>query len=439
MTVETLPDIPRLFTALAEWSACLVYILLIGRRLRWATFVPTMLGGLGVISGVQWVAGLLPLEFWVVGMAMAAGSMYLLILAAGDVTLREGGDLLARAFVLAELTASLEWQLDVFFFGSDAQAWDRVGLLIGSYAVVFGAAYWAERKHFPRDHRVPIDPQGLVGVGTVALATFVVSNLSFLTTATPFSGRLGHEIFYIRTLVDLCGFVVLFALRGQRLTLMRAAEADAASMMLRHQRERYLQSKHDIDTVNRKYHDLKHYIHAIRAEGDPRRRAAFVDQLEDSIRGYEVSMLETGSHVLDTVLTSKRQQCDRAGITLTCVADGTAVASMDPMDLVTIVGNALDNAIEATSKVADPEKRLIRVAIYRQDRLAMILVENYFEGQVAFRHGVPLTTKRNSLEHGYGVRNMRDTAQRNGGSLTAQASDGWFRVRALIPVTSDTP
>lgn len=436
---DLLPDIPRVYTAVAEWAACVLYILLLGRRMSWAPFAAMACLGLGALIGVQLLAGQLPLGLWILGMAAAVATMYGFILLSADASPREAGDLLARAFVLAELVASLQWQLQAFFYGADTRGLGPLALLVAVYGIGFALAAWAERGHFPRDHRVPIDNRGLVGAAAIAVVTFLMSNLSFVTTSTPFSGRLGSEIFYIRTLVDLCGFVVLYALRGQRLALQRAAEANAASMMLRHQRERYLQSKNDIDTVNRKYHDLKHYIHAIRAEADPGRRATAVDHLEDSIRGYASSMLETGSSVLDTILTSKQQRCDSEGITLTCVADGSAVVGMDPMDLVSIVGNALDNAIEAVERLDDRDRRLIRVAIFRQDRLAMITVENYFEGRVTFRHGLPQTTKADAVQHGYGVRSMRDTAQRCGGSLTARAENGWFSVRVLIPVEHSAP
>ena len=432
--IDVLPDIPRVFTALAEWSACMVYILLMRKRLPWFSLAAVAVAGLAVLVGIQLVAETLPLELWTLGMAAAVGAMFALIYLCADVSLREAGDLVARAFVLAELVASLEWQLDVFFLGDDdANRLVSMALLVGVYAAVFGMAYSAERRHFPRDHRVVVDNRTLIVTVVVAIVTFLMSNLSFVTTNTPFSGPVGPEVFYIRTLVDLCGFVILFALRGQRLELLRATEVDAVNVMLRNQRDRYLQSKHDIDVVNRKYHDLKYYIHAIRAESNPDARAGYMDQLEDSIRGYETSALDTGSPVLDTLLAAKSQQADRMQITMAAVADGTAIGFVDAMDLVTLVGNALDNAIEATSSLEDPAQRLVRIAVYRQDGFAMIKVENVFRGALEVVDGLPQTTKASSLHHGYGLKNMRETAERYGGSLTAHAEDDWFVVRVLLP------
>lgn len=434
MTAEIIPDIPRVYTALAEWAACMVYILIMRKRLGHIPLALAMAGSLVGLILIHILADTLPLEFWVVGMMAAVAVMYGFILLCADVSRREAGDLVARAFVLAELVASLQWQLHVFFFQDQTESPWRAVPLILIYASAFPLAWWLERRHFPRDHRIPVTNRALVTVAAVAIVTFLMSNLSFVAANTPFSSRLGPEVLYIRTLVDLCGFVMLFALRGQLLELQRGVEVETVSMMLRNQQERYLQSKHDIDVVNRKYHDLKHYIHAIRAEVDPEARAGYVDQLEDSIRGYETSALETGSPVLDTILASKVRQAERFSVNLTCVADGMAVAFMDPMDLVTIVGNAIDNAIEATATLSRPEQRLVRLAIYRQGEFAMLRFENYFEGSLELVDGLPRTTKARTLHHGYGLKNMRETAERYGGSLTARAEDDWFVVRTLIPV-----
>ncbi len=71
MISDLLPDIPRAFTALAELSACLVYVLLIRKRLpRWR-LVAALATGLGLLWGVQEAAGRFPIALWTLGMALA--------------------------------------------------------------------------------------------------------------------------------------------------------------------------------------------------------------------------------------------------------------------------------------------------------------------------------------------------------------------------------
>ena len=181
------------------------------------------------------------------------------------------------------------------------------------------------------------------------------------------------------------------------------------------------------------FRSLKHYITAIRTERDPEAKAAFLNELEDSITGYG-HQVDTGNTVLDTILTAKSAVCSDRGITLTCVADGTGLGFMDPMSLAALVGNALDNAIESVLTLHHDERRLVQVAVYAKDSFIVMRFENYFEGTLEFTDSLPRTTKGDTLHHGYGLMSMRQVAQEHGGSLTVQARDNWFVLSVLIPI-----
>lgn len=429
----TLPDIPRLYTALAEWGACVVYVLLARRRpSRLAIW--TLALGLPLLIAVQVFAGGLAIALWIPGMVLAAATMYGII----QVSLQRSWQtclyLTACAFVLAELLASFQWQVRSYFT-RDPLGWDvrDVVLLVSCYVIGLAVAFWVERNHFPRELRFEADLRHALTAIAIAAVTVFVSNLSFLTTNSPFSGRESPEIFYIRTLVDLAGFVALFAHLGSRMELQRTHELEAMNSLVRSQHQQYLQTRRTMDEVNSKYHDLKHYIAAIRAEPDPELRADYLNQLEASVQEYD-QHIDTGNPVLDAILTQGAQRCSAEGITLTCVADGDAVAFLDAISLSSLVSNAFDNAIEAVIRIGDRERRLIRVAIYRQDGFAVLRFENYFEGDVTFAGDLPVTSKVDGRNHGFGTRNMRRVADTWSGSLTMEAEDGWFVVRALIPV-----
>ena len=439
MTPELIPDIPRAYTALAEWSACLVYILLMPKRLSRPMLVTVLGIGLVALFGVQTFAGELPIELWTFGMLLAVAVMFALLFVCTTSTPRGTLYVTARAFVLAELMASLHWQFE-FYFGAARDAGShpvRKALLLAVvYGIAFGLAYLLERRRTASERTWEAGSRDAVIALAIAAVTFFMSNMSFVDANTPFSGQQGLEIFYIRTLVDLSGFVALYAQHGQRLELQRAREVEAMSRLLATQHSQYLASKQNIDVVNRKYHDLKHYITAIRTERDPEAKAAYLAELEESITGYG-HQLDTGNTVLDTILTTKSAECTSRGITLTCVADGTSLGFMDPMSLAALVGNALDNAIESVLTLPHDERRLIQVAVYAKDSFVVMRFENYFEGTLEFTDRLPRTTKGDTLHHGYGLVSMRQVAQEHGGSLTVQAQDNWFVLSVLIPVPAD--
>lgn len=104
------------------------------------------------------------------------------------------------------------------------------------------------------------------------------------------------------------------------------------------------------------------------------------------------------------------------------------------MDICTVFGNMLDNAIECELRIPDKEKRLIHVAVYSHKDFLIIRCENYCPEEVSFRDGLPVTTKQDSDYHGYGVKSIRYTAQKYGGSVTMEVREKWFVMNILIPI-----
>lgn len=438
MIVDALPDIPRLHTALAEWGACAIYILALTRRIGIFPLIAGLGASLAALVALQLAAGGLPISMWIPGMLLSVAVMYASLLTLLDVSALAAVYLVARAFVLAELVASLHWQLSSFFFPENHAAAPVIEtlFLVAVYGGMFGLAWFAERRHFPRGVRLVAGGREVIAAVAIALATFGVSNLSFLSAVTPFSGRLGFETFYIRTLVDLCGFIALYAQQEQRRELELRAENNAMMAMLQSQHDQYLRAKHSIDELNRRYHDMKHQIDTIRQEKDPTRKALYLDELEGSIQGYG-DQLRTGNAVLDTILAGKRMHAREHDIELSCVADGRLLDFVGVLDLCSIVGNALDNAIESTSRVVDSEGRRVRVSLFAQDAFVMLRFENTYDGVLHREHGQIVTRKRDRARHGYGLRNIQAAAEKYGGTVSIEADGTWFSLRILLPRVSE--
>ena len=436
--VNALPDIPRLYTAISEWLGCLVYICALYRRAPLMRTILTAALGLPVLIGLQYFAGTMSLPFWLFGMCLAAIGMFGIIMLAIGTGKREGLYITARAFVLAELVASLHWQIVAFIGTHDAQATSygvqAIVMLIVIYALCFGLAWLVERGNFSQT--TPTLPTASAATATVAITivTFAMSNLSFVSTNTPFSGSMGQEIFYIRTLVDFCGFAILYAQQEQARRIEASAEIASINAQLESQHQEYLQSKENIESLGRLAHDLKHQLAALRAEVDPAHAAAGFEQLEKSVQHYSAQQ-HTGNPVLDVILTTKERTCADRGITFTAVADGSLLDGMSSMDIASLFGNALDNAIEATLKLPNPEQRLIKLALFEQNHFIVIRVENYYDSRLSKdADGNLRTTKRDDQHrHGFGVKSIRHIAQQYGGEVTIRTDNHWFVLTALIP------
>ena len=195
----------------------------------------------------------------------------------------------------------------------------------------------------------------------------------------------------------------------------------------------YEMSRENIEAINLKCHDLKHQIRAL-AEGGAVVDGRVLDDLSHEVDVYD-SVVKSGNDALDTILTEKSLYCEKHGITLSCIADGSALDFAKPTDLYSLFGNALDNAIEAVERLGDGERRSIGLVVRRAGDMVSIHVENYFDGHVEFGgDGLPLTRKGDHANHGFGVRSMRAIVESYGGTLTCGSAGDVFQLDALLPV-----
>ena len=191
-----------------------------------------------------------------------------------------------------------------------------------------------------------------------------------------------------------------------------------------------------IERINEHCHDIKHQIHDISSSMDNESLKEYLGSVEDHVMVYDMA-IRTGNKALDTVLMEKGLRCKEKKIQWICMADGSRMSFMKPCDIYAIFGNLIDNAIEAAEKIEDTEKRVINVRVTTHEALMMIEVENFYEGDVHFEGKLPVTTKHNRKEHGYGVRSVEYIAGTYGGTFTMQAENQIFRTRILIPVAGE--
>ena len=432
--IEELPDIPRIYTALAQWLACLVFIVSFDKR-RFGGLKLIALAALFLAaqSSLLVTTAHAPHLLWLIFMMLSWFLMFAFIFSACDISVKDACYCAIHTIVLAEFAASLEWQIHCFIWPTnDAPILQAVMLLSLVYAFVFvGAAFIF--KHFARRGEVlNITSRHLFVVAIIAISVFTISNLGFLTTRTPFSGQYHREIFNIRTIMGLCGLLFLGVYNFSRRELYVQRELSAVQGILRSQFEQYQHSRDRQEYINRKYHDLKHQIAYLRAEEDPSRRGVFLDAMEKEIKDYEISF-KTGNPALDTILFGSGMQCAENSISLTCVADGRLLNFMDVMDICTVFGNALDNAIEHAKRIVDTEKRLIHVTVFSKQEHLVIRFENYMEGNLDFDGTLPTTTKSDIEHHGYGLKSVKYVAAKYYGTMSVEVKNSWFVLQIVIP------
>ena len=214
-------------------------------------------------------------------------------------------------------------------------------------------------------------------------------------------------------------------------------ELETIQLLWHQQKGQYQLSKETIELINHKCHDLKHQVQAIRAVKDEKERETYLEKIEKSVQIYS-AIVRTGNEILDTILTEKSLICENSGIHINCVADGSLLAFMNPVDLYTLFGNALDNAIEAVRKLESKEKRVIDIMLYERQSFLMLQIVNPMCGEVKFEDGLPLTTKAKNGYHGYGMKSMLHTIQKYEGHLTTEVKNVCFYFNVMLPLERDS-
>ena len=81
---------------------------------------------------------------------------------------------------------------------------------------------------------------------------------------------------------------------------------------------------------------------------------------------------------------------------------------------------------------------MIHLSLTAQKQFLLLQVENFCPNMPSFQDGVPVTTKRDKENHGFGVKSIQAIARKYGGSTIFQASDGWFVLKVLLPLPKET-
>ena len=138
------------------------------------------------------------------------------------------------------------------------------------------------------------------------------------------------------------------------------------------------------------------------------------------------------NRVLNGVLNSKRSAAENGGIEFQVKAAVPEKLCVDGVDLCALIGNGLDNAIEACMKCPEGG-RYVNGAIKAEKGILAVKIENSAaEGVHLVDGNLPATTKKASQGHGFSLRSMKEIAQRYGGKLELSLSDDGKKAVLLV-------
>ena len=191
-------------------------------------------------------------------------------------------------------------------------------------------------------------------------------------------------------------------------------------------------------SIRKVRHEMKNHMANIKGLAG----AGEYGEIEDYVRRMDETMQEleykyvTGNAVTDVIINDKCRRAEKAGIRFD--ADFRYGGEIPVFDMGIILNNLLDNAIEACEKL-ETGKGFVRLSLKRKKQFLILYVENSFDGAVPVSKGSPLppTTKQSILpgiitEHGIGLENVRDIAERYFGGVNIKVKGDVFHVTVML-------
>ena len=181
-------------------------------------------------------------------------------------------------------------------------------------------------------------------------------------------------------------------------------------------------------------HDLKNHILVLKhfkMEENYEGIDKYIEEIEQNF--FDIKRrVWTGNQVADMILEQKRTLAEQEGITFTIQAVPIAEWMFDDSDTCSLLGNLLDNAIEACMRMDENADKWVSVKIENQKQLLFIKIENSVNEAPVMEKGKPVSVKKDKMRHGYGLKNVERILNKYDGTIAYLSRDKAFQIKLLF-------
>lgn len=202
--------------------------------------------------------------------------------------------------------------------------------------------------------------------------------------------------------------------------------------MQEEQAKRHLEEVRSIHNEMRGYkHDFHHHLQALKGQleaGEIDRAIAYIDQLDQTLQNVD-TLLKTGNVTVDAILSAKIAGAKAERISVTVDANIPDNLTLTDLELSIIIGNLLDNAIEACRSAEG--KKFIRISLHMKGKMLYFYMLNS-AGAKKQKLGSLFKTSKGSA-HGFGLHRAENVLNEHGGWVKYNSEDGAFTSEFLVP------
>lgn len=186
-------------------------------------------------------------------------------------------------------------------------------------------------------------------------------------------------------------------------------------------------------------HDLRNHAQTMQAFiklGQTEELEQYLKELSDSFEQVD-DVLRTGNVMADAIINSKLSLARSGGIAVNAKAQVPAASGIPDVSLCTILGNLLDNAMEACLRIPEPGERFLRVYIAPMKGQLYVNVTNSAPGRAKTENGRYVSAKEGRdkrARHGFGLSQIDRAAKLCGGYVNRQQDEGVFSTEVMLPL-----
>lgn len=190
------------------------------------------------------------------------------------------------------------------------------------------------------------------------------------------------------------------------------------------------------EEIRKTHHDFKNHIICIEKllEHEKLELASeYIDNLKkEKFQVY--TWIKTGNDVVDAILNQKKSEGISKNINIDIKAVIPNNININPMDMCVILGNALDNGIEANEKIVDIDERNIKVRIKPYKDYLFIEISNPTVFNPIDEDGKLKTSKEDKQKHGFGIKSIKSVVDKYNGILSYEYNKGKFILSIMLPI-----
>lgn len=213
---------------------------------------------------------------------------------------------------------------------------------------------------------------------------------------------------------------------------IRKTEIALMELKLNSQKQLISEMKIQYDEIRILRHDMKHYVYyplTLLEDNKNTEAKEYLNKLYCNEIESIIPAIYTGSEIIDAVINSKIAMCTKKGIEIKCETISNSFNHLE-LDLSIMLSNLFDNAIEASAIMGDDKKILLAIKLKKS--YLNITMKNRISASVLLNNPDLKTKKSNKNQHGYGLKSIRDIANKHEGRIDIYEEEEYFVVDILL-------